>query len=93
MKNPRSVFVTPEALSESTELTAQQKHAVLLQWKDQLQQLQAADDEGMRQNAAIAGRTDDLLGRVTSSLADRLGEGVRLAQGRGQAQLAAELHH
>ena len=68
MKNPRSVFVTPEALSESTELTAQQKHAVLLQWKDQLQQLQAADDEGMRQNAAIAGRTDDLLERVTNVL-------------------------
>jgi len=31
MKNPPSVFVTPEALSESTELTAQQKRAVLLQ--------------------------------------------------------------
>ena len=26
-------------------LTAEQKRAVLLQWKDQLQQLQAADDE------------------------------------------------
>jgi len=68
MKNPPSVFVTPEALSESTELTAQQKRAVLLQWKDQLQQLQAADDEGMHQNAATAGRTDDLLERVTSVL-------------------------
>ena len=68
MKNPASVFVTPEALSESTQLTAQQKRAVLLQWKDQLQQLQAADDEGMYQNAGAAGRTDDLLGRVTSVL-------------------------
>jgi hypothetical protein len=68
MKNPPSVFATPEALSESTKLTAQQKRAVLLQWKDQLQQLQAADDEGMHQNAAAAGRTDDLLGRVTSVL-------------------------
>lgn len=68
MKNPRSVFGTPEALSESSELTAQQKRAVLMQWKDQLQQLQAADDEGMRQNAAVAGTTDDLLGRVTSIL-------------------------
>ena len=68
MKNPASVFGTPEALSESTQLTAQQKRAVLLQWKDQLQQLQAADDEGMRQNAAATGRTDDLLGRVTSVL-------------------------
>jgi hypothetical protein len=68
MKNPPSVFATPEALSESTKLTAQQKRAVLLQWKDQLQQLQAADDEGMHQNAATAGRTDDLLERVTSVL-------------------------
>jgi hypothetical protein len=46
MKNPASTFATPEALREASELTAEQKRAVLLQWKDQLQQLQAADDEG-----------------------------------------------
>ncbi len=68
MKNPANTFVTPEALSESSELTAEQKRAVLLQWKDQLQQLQAADDEGMQQNAAAASTTDDLLGRVTNIL-------------------------
>ncbi len=68
MKDPASVFATPEALSESSELTAEQKRAVLLQWKDQLQQLQAADDEGMRRNEAAASTTDDLLGRVTSML-------------------------
>ena len=68
MKNPASTLGTPEELTESSELTAEQKHGVLLQWKDQLQQLQAADDEGMQQNAATAGITDDLLGRVTSSL-------------------------
>ena len=68
MKNPARTFVTPEAVSESTELTAEQKRAVLLQWKDQLQQLEAADDEGMAQNDAVASTTDDLLGRVTSSL-------------------------
>jgi hypothetical protein len=68
MKNPASTFATPEALSESGELTAEQKRAVLLQWKDQLQQLQAADDEGMYRNEAAAGSTDDLLGRVTSIL-------------------------
>ena len=68
MKDPASVFATPEALSESSELTAEQKRAVLLQWKDQLQQLQAADDEGMHRNEAAAGATDDLLGRVTSIL-------------------------
>jgi hypothetical protein len=38
MKNAGSVFGTPEALSESSELTSEQKRAVLLQWKDQLQQ-------------------------------------------------------
>jgi hypothetical protein len=68
MKNPGSVIGTPEALSESSELTAEQKRAVLLQWKDQLQQLQAADGEGMQQNDAAASTTDDLLGRVTSIL-------------------------
>jgi hypothetical protein len=68
MSNPASVFTTPEALSESSELTAAQKRAVLLQWRDQLQQLQAADDEGMRRNEAAASTTDDLLGRVTSVL-------------------------
>jgi hypothetical protein len=68
MKNPASTFGTPEAVSASSELTAEQKRRVLLQWKDQLQQLQAADDEGMRQNYAAASTTDDLLGRVTSVL-------------------------
>src|SRR5579871_5094290 len=38
MRNPASTFVAPEAVSASGELTAEQKHAVLLQWKDQLQQ-------------------------------------------------------
>ena len=68
MKNPARAFATPEALSESSDLTAEQKRAILLQWKDQLQQLQAADDEGMRQYASTASTTDDLLGRVTSIL-------------------------
>jgi hypothetical protein len=68
MRNPASVFGTPEALCKSSELTPEQKRAVLLQWKDQLQQLQAADDEGMR-NAEDAGDgTADLLGRVTGAL-------------------------
>jgi hypothetical protein len=68
MKNPASTFATPEAVSESSELTAEQERAVLLQWKDQLQQLQTADNEGMRQNDAAVSTTDDLLGRVTSAL-------------------------
>jgi len=65
MKNTAGVFGTPEAVLESNELTAEQKRAVLMQWKDQLEQLQAADDEGM---PAAASTTDDLLRRVSSIL-------------------------
>ena len=68
MKNPASVFGTPEAVRESSELTAEQKHAVLLQWKDQLQQLQTADDEGMQKSEAAGETTDDLLRRVARIL-------------------------
>jgi hypothetical protein len=68
MNDPASTFATPEALSQSNELTEDQKRRILLQWKDQLQQLQAADDEGMQQNEATASTTDDLLGRVTDIL-------------------------
>jgi len=68
MKNPGSVFGTPEALSDSNEITQEQKRVVLVQWKDQLQQLQAADDEGMRGREATAGATGDLLQRVTRML-------------------------
>lgn len=68
MKNPASAFGTPEALRESSELTSDQKRAILSQWKDQLQQLQAADDEGMHKSEEVAGTTSDLLGRVTSVL-------------------------
>jgi hypothetical protein len=68
MKNPGSVFGTPEALSASRELTTEQKRAVLLQWKDQLQQLQAADEEGMQKSGPAAGTTAELLARVSSVL-------------------------
>ena len=70
MKNPASAFGTPEALRASTSLTMEQKRAVLLQWKDQLQQLQAADEEGMQKNEPSTGATGDLLTRVTSALSD-----------------------
>jgi hypothetical protein len=68
MKNPANVFGTPEVLNESPELTAEQKRAILSQWKDQLQQLQTADDEGMQRSEGTAGATGDILGRVTSIL-------------------------
>jgi hypothetical protein len=47
MKNPGGAFSTPEVLEASTEFTVAQKRAILLQWKDQLVQLQAASDESM----------------------------------------------
>jgi hypothetical protein len=60
MKNPASTLGTPETLSESSELTAEQKRAVLLRWKDQLEQLHTADDQGMQKSEAAAGATGDL---------------------------------
>lgn len=47
MKNPGATFGTPDVLEASIELTVAQKRAILLQWKDQLAQLQAASDESM----------------------------------------------
>jgi hypothetical protein len=82
MKNPASVFDTPEALSASTELTAEQKLAILLQWKDQLLQLQAADDEGMRRSEGAAGVTTDVLARVTSALSRIDADSKRTSQFR-----------
>ena len=80
MKNPASVFGTPEVLSESAGLTAEQKRAILLQWKDQLQQLQAADDEGMQTSEGTTGATDDVLGRVTSILSRLEGDFKRASE-------------
>ena len=69
MKDPGSVFGTPQAVIQSSTLTREQKHAILLQWKDQLQQLQTADEEGMNKSTPAAGMTAELLARVTSALA------------------------
>lgn len=72
MKNPNVVFASPEVLEASTELTAAQKRAVLMQWKDQLEKLLIADEESMvRADAkagAKAGANADCLRRVTDIL-------------------------
>jgi hypothetical protein len=68
MKNPGTVFGTPETLSASTELTAGQKREILLQWKDQLHQLLIADDESMLATGARPGANADCLRRVTDAL-------------------------
>lgn len=48
MKNPGRYFGRPAAICDSTELSREQKRAVLLQWKNQLQQEQTADNENMQ---------------------------------------------
>ncbi|WP_324313870.1 hypothetical protein [Povalibacter sp.] len=47
MKNPGATFGTPEALEAASDFTAEQKRAILLQWKDQLRRLQTASNESM----------------------------------------------
>ncbi len=68
MKNPGATFGTPEVLDASTELTAGEKRAILLQWKDQLHQLLVADEENMLAPGASAGANADCLRRVTDAL-------------------------
>lgn len=69
MKNPGRTFGTPELLEASTELTAEQKHAVLLQWKDQLHQLLVAAEENMPGPETASGANADCLRRVVDALA------------------------
>lgn len=68
MKNPNVVFDSPELLESSTEFSAQQKCAILAQWKDQLEKLLIADDESMLRANATAGANADCLQRVTNIL-------------------------
>jgi hypothetical protein len=73
MKNPGGTFGTPDVLEASTELTVAQKRAILLQWKDELAQLQAASDESMTgpeshgQGAECMRRVVDALIRLDTS--------------------------
>ena len=68
LKNPGRTFGgAPEVLESSTEFDPAQKRAILLQWKDQLMQLQKATDENMpgpESNGAGA----DCLRRVVDAL-------------------------
>ncbi len=68
MKNPARLFGTPESLESSTELTAEQKHAVLLQWKNQLEQLLVATEENMPGPESASGVNADCLRRVVDAL-------------------------
>jgi hypothetical protein len=68
MKNPNVVFASPEVLETSSEFTVVQKCAILVQWKDQLEKLLIADEEGMQRTGSIAGANAECLRRVTDSL-------------------------
>ena len=52
MRSPASTFTTPEAVSESGELTTEQKRAVLLQWEDQLSNCKQRTTKACNKNAA-----------------------------------------
>jgi hypothetical protein len=67
LKNPGATFGTPETLEASAELNAVQKRAILLQWKDQLMQLQKATDESMI-GPESDGASADYLRRVVDAL-------------------------
>ena len=67
MKNPMSVFGTPEAL-EAAALATAEKRAILLQWQDQLQKLLIADDESMLRANAQPGANAECLRRITDIL-------------------------
>jgi hypothetical protein len=68
MKNPNVMFESPEVLESSPEFTADQKRAILTQWKDQLEKLLIADEESMLRADAKAGANADCLRRVTNIL-------------------------
>jgi len=68
MKSPGAVFGDPKVLEESREFTSEQKRAILLQWQNQLERLQSADDESMLSAGAAPGANAECLRRVTNAL-------------------------
>ena len=68
MKDPGRAFGSPEDVEASTELTIAQKHAVLLQWKNQLQQLMVATEENMPGPETSSGINAECLQRIVSAL-------------------------
>jgi hypothetical protein len=68
MKNPARTFGTPEAVERSAELTLAQKHDVLRQWKDQLQQLMVATEENMPGPETASGVNAECLRRIVDAL-------------------------
>ena len=72
MKNPGRTFGSPEVLEASTDFSDEQKHDLLLQWKDQLVQLMTATSENMPGPETVSGINAECLRRVVDAMA-RLG--------------------
>lgn len=67
MKNPARVFKNPESVSASSELTGEQKQAILTQWKQQLELEQTAESENMPAEGT-ASKSAEILQRVSKAL-------------------------
>ena len=67
LKDPETLFRTPEAVESSTTFDAVQKRAILQHWKDQLVQLQRATNENMP-GPESSGAGADCLRRVVDAL-------------------------
>lgn len=76
MKSPGAVFGDPEVLEASCTFTTDQKRAILLQWQNQLERLQSADDESMVSARAAPAANAECLRRVTNALT-RLADATR----------------
>ena len=68
MKNPGRSFASPEALEASAGFSAAQKRAILMQWKDQLEQLMVATQENMPGPETASGANAECLRRVVDAL-------------------------
>ena len=81
MKDPGQTFGSPEALEASRNFSDEQKHAILVQWKDQLQQLMVATEENMPGPESSSGKNADCLRRIVDALS-------RLSAARGGSTTA-----
>ncbi len=68
MKNPGRAFATPEAVEQAEDLSTEQKHAVLMQWRNQLEQLMVATEENMPGPESASGANADCLRRIVDAL-------------------------
>lgn len=68
MKNPGRAFPTPEAVEQAEDLSPEQKHAVLTQWRNQLEQLMVATEENMPGPESASGANADCLRRIVDAL-------------------------